>query len=281
MTTRLVLQMQHAQLGGSHLGSRTARLWESPGGRIFACSGVEGERARVSVTGVARYEAAPQGDVVFATPEPDAASELVREIFTRFVRPIVFQLRGAEVLHASAVRGSKGVTAFIGPSMSGKSTLATALSAQGHPLLADDMLVWRALPQGIVATALDFEPRLRAQASALGLVPRRIITEGEAPLAAICVVERAAATGVVTATRLEPAEASRVVLAQALAFWWADEERNRTLIANYLELIARVPVCSLSIPWDLARLDETAASVTRLVIGEPLKDVHQTANLEV
>jgi hypothetical protein len=268
MTTRLVLEIQDPEIGGSNVDTRTARIWRSPGGRVFACSSVDGERARIIVAGVAPYDVAPHADVVVATPEPEAAPEFVAEIFARFVRPIVLQLRGAEVLHASAVRGSNGVTAFVGPSMSGKSTLAAALGAQGQEIFADDVVVWRALPQGIVASAMEFQPRLRPQVSALGLGPGPIVRDGEAPLAAICFVERTAPEGAVSLTPLDPATTSPAVMAQALAFWMADEERNRAMVANYLELVSRVPLFSLAVPWDLARLSETAASVARVVLGE-------------
>ena len=269
MIARLALQIQDPEFGGSDVDPRTPRIWLSPDGQVFAGSSVEGDRARVTVRGLARYEVAPHAEVMLATPEPDAAPESVASIFARFVRPIVFQLRGAEVLHASAVRGSNGIVAFLGPSRSGKSTLAAALGSRGHELFADDVVVWRALPEGIVATALEFAPRLRADVSALELQPGRTTTEGEAPLSAICFVERAARNGTVGLARLDPATASPAVLAQALAFWLADETRNRAMVTNYLELVARVPVFSLAIPWDLHRLGESAASVAaRILVAE-------------
>ena len=266
--TALALQMQGPEAGASEGDTRAARIWRDPGGRVFGCSSVEDERARISVKGVARYDAPPHADVVFATPEPDAAPEDVAAIFARFVRPIVLQLRGAEVLHASAVCGSKGVVAFVGPSMSGKSTLAAALGARGHELFADDAVLWRALPESIIATAIEFSPRLRPPVSALRLRRGRTITEGEASMAAICFVERVSPDGAVALTRLDPAKAAPAVLAQALAFWLADEVRNRAMVANYLELVARVPIFSLAVPWDLDRLDETAASVARVIMAE-------------
>ncbi len=52
--------------------------------------------------------------------------------------------RGALVLHASAVKLEGGAIVFLGGSGWGKSTLAAALHARGHPLLADDVVALRA-----------------------------------------------------------------------------------------------------------------------------------------
>lgn len=49
--------------------------------------------------------------------------------------------RGLLPLHASAVRIDGRVVAFSGPSGVGKSTLAAAMAARGHKLVADDVLV--------------------------------------------------------------------------------------------------------------------------------------------
>ena len=49
--------------------------------------------------------------------------------------------RGLLPFHASAVAHGRDVHAFTGPSAAGKSTLAAALAARGHPFFADDVLI--------------------------------------------------------------------------------------------------------------------------------------------
>ena len=49
--------------------------------------------------------------------------------------------RGLLPFHASAVAHGRDVHAFTGPSAAGKSTLAAALAARGHPFFADDLLI--------------------------------------------------------------------------------------------------------------------------------------------
>jgi hypothetical protein len=56
------------------------------------------------------------------------------------VMPLVLKLRGFEPLHASAFATPAGISAFIGPGGSGKSTIASALLRQGHTVVSDDCL---------------------------------------------------------------------------------------------------------------------------------------------
>jgi hypothetical protein len=56
------------------------------------------------------------------------------------VMPLVLKLRGFEPLHASAFATAGGITAFIGPGGSGKSTIASTFLRQGHTIVGDDCL---------------------------------------------------------------------------------------------------------------------------------------------
>lgn len=51
----------------------------------------------------------------------------------------VLRLRGILPLHASAVAVGGHAVAFVGPEGAGKSTIAAAFAARGHPVLSDDL----------------------------------------------------------------------------------------------------------------------------------------------
>jgi hypothetical protein len=86
------------------------------------------------------------GTAVTCLPGADLAPETLAQIFVDRVLPVVHDLRGATVLHASAVAlEGVGAGAFVGRRGRGKSTLAAALClpSSGPPLqlLADDSVV--------------------------------------------------------------------------------------------------------------------------------------------
>ena len=66
-----------------------------------------------------------------------------RHLLLNQVLPLVLSRRGRLVLHASAVSWNGSVTAFIGRSGAGKSTMAAACAAAGALVVTDDCLVLR------------------------------------------------------------------------------------------------------------------------------------------
>jgi hypothetical protein len=72
---------------------------------------------------------------------------------------------GAVEIHASCVAKGDGGLLLLGPSRSGKSTLAFALTQVGFRLLSDDRVFCSLQPQGIVACALPRRLKLRPDAA--------------------------------------------------------------------------------------------------------------------
>ena len=62
----------------------------------------------------------------------------VLTVLSNQVIPMVMNLRGTEVLHASSIWTPNGAAAFVGNGGYGKSTLAASLVQKGSPLLSDD-----------------------------------------------------------------------------------------------------------------------------------------------
>jgi hypothetical protein len=101
--------------------------------------------------------------------DPSSAPEVAELLLTSSTLSFLLELRAHCVIHASAVVFDQQAVAFIGPSGSGKSSLAAALCAQGLPLLTDDAL------------RCDLSPTLRCHRGTLAL---RLRSDAK-PLAAL------------------------------------------------------------------------------------------------
>ena len=94
------------------------------------------------VPGLARFEVSPRSIAVH--PAPDADERSIRAFLFGSAIGALLQMRGLTVLHGSAVGlPDGGAAVFCGQSTAGKSTLAAALAARGHPALADDITAIR------------------------------------------------------------------------------------------------------------------------------------------
>jgi hypothetical protein len=80
------------------------------------------------------------GREVLVDPVPGAEERVIRLPLLGAVLAVLLHQRGYLVLHASAVAVADGVVAFLGVKGSGKSTMAAALHARGHPVMADDVV---------------------------------------------------------------------------------------------------------------------------------------------
>lgn len=85
---------------------------------------------------------------VIVRPAPDTPIETTRHLLLNQVLPLVLSRRGRLVLHASAISWNGVVTAFIGRSGAGKSTMAAACAASGAMVVTDDCLVLRRTDDG-------------------------------------------------------------------------------------------------------------------------------------
>ncbi|HLF57368.1 MAG TPA: hypothetical protein VI942_11035, partial [Thermoanaerobaculia bacterium] len=116
--------------------------WRDVEGAVVAYAARLGDAYQVDVPCVGRFRFTTATPEVVAHAEPSVRDALVHEHYFRANLPLALQVRGFEVLHASAVETAAGVVAFAAPKESGKSTLAFALSQRGHRLWADDAVVF-------------------------------------------------------------------------------------------------------------------------------------------
>src|SRR5262245_33775494 len=221
-------------------------VWRDKQGAITAFAEVMGDKHLLYLPGLATFTFSPCGNEVTAAVPPDVREELVVDAYRRKVLPMAMQVCGREVLHASAIRSSMGVTALCGVSEAGKSTLAYGLSRRGHTLWADDTVAFEISESGGTSILLPFSVRLRpASARHFGVDDTRsaanlthydfpLGTEA-APLATVCILRRANCTEApVAVRRLSLSEALSAALDHACCFIPQSDDRKRRMIHNYL-----------------------------------------------
>lgn len=81
-----------------------------------------------------------EGREIVVVPAPDVEISLIRLYLVGSMMAIALYQRGFLVLHASTVEVDGGAVAFLGMSGAGKSSTAAALYAQGHRIIADDVM---------------------------------------------------------------------------------------------------------------------------------------------
>jgi hypothetical protein len=77
---------------------------------------------------------------VLVHPLPNVGAGVLQLLLLGPVMAVLLEQRGHLVLHASSVTLDDAAVAFLGASGWGKSTLAAALHARGHPIVADDVI---------------------------------------------------------------------------------------------------------------------------------------------
>lgn len=90
--------------------------------------------------GLADFEVASHGRTITCCPAPRTDEATLAHLLQNQVLPLAMSRQGRLVLHASASVLDGVALAFVGVSGRGKSTLAAAFAAQGHPFLTDDGL---------------------------------------------------------------------------------------------------------------------------------------------
>ncbi|MBL8250348.1 MAG: hypothetical protein JNK31_01630 [Candidatus Competibacter sp.] len=84
-----------------------------------------------------------RGRRIGVRPVPDAPEDALRLFILGAGLGTLLHQRGLLVLHGSAVAIEDRIVGFIGAKGAGKSTTAAILQQQGHPLVADELLVIR------------------------------------------------------------------------------------------------------------------------------------------
>jgi hypothetical protein len=228
--------------------------------------------------GIAVYEFETGTSRVKALRDGGATDDAVVDAYYRHALPMALDFHGFQVLHASAVRGARGVHVFSGTSHAGKSTLAYALRQRRYEVFADDAVAFTVAGGTAAALPLPFALRLRAEAaeffdgqdlpgsSGNGRVDvlRYDATE-PLPVASVSLLDRGAAT----TRRLTPSESFPALLSNGFYFSPEDEATRRRITAALLTLIADTPVFRLSLPRKLERLEDVLDDLEERVLAAP------------
>jgi len=83
------------------------------------------------------------GRRILVEPFEGVSHEMISPNILGGCMAVILRQRGSLVLHASSVSMKEGAVAFLGGSGWGKSTLATALHAENHSILTDDVMALR------------------------------------------------------------------------------------------------------------------------------------------
>jgi hypothetical protein len=243
-------------------GGTGLEIWRD-GGAVVAYGYRTGERYWLELLGVATYGFSSGSREVVAYPEEGVAESRVADGFERAALPLALHVNGHEVLHASAVLTSAGVVAFCATAGTGKSTLAYGLSRRGHALWADDAVPFAARDDGASTFRVPFTLRLLEESRAHFGQPafERSQEDGEAELAAVCVLTRGDQGEPTELERLSPRDAFTTVLPHAYAFTAEEPQRNRRMLEAYGALVNTVPVFRVTIRTGFEYLDELLGAI--------------------
>jgi hypothetical protein len=258
------------------LPNSEVEIWRDGEGAVYAYAEDLGDKYCMHLPGLASFRFSSRGDEIAAAVNNTTSEAQVIDAYRRRVLPMALQVSGREVLHASAVRSSAGVTAFCADSAIGKSTTAFGLKQRGYSLWADDLVAFEANEHEPMAISLPFNLRLRPSAAAL--FEQQIdpadhevnIAPGKqtAPLASICILRREGAdVSPVAVRQLSSAQAFAAVLAHSWSFALQDPERKKRMINHYLELVSRVPIFEISFKPGLDRLPSLLDAIEQRVFA--------------
>jgi hypothetical protein len=241
--------------------------WLDAFGRLVAFGGQSEAGWWMRWPGLGTYTFSTAGPVVV---EPQRGTDPARltDSYLRGVVPVVLLAREHEALHASAVLGTHGLTAFCARSGTGKSSLALAVAARGGRLWADDTVVLRVSDQDVLACALPslprvdepvraaFGPSTRPDAPSAGLT---------APLRRVYLIVRDETVdpAVPRIGEVPAAGAFEKLLAHAHPFDLSGPERRRRMIERMLRVARSTPVFEVRFAPALPQLPGLAAAVAR------------------
>jgi hypothetical protein len=221
---------------------------------------------------------------ILVEPGQAATREQIFDQLRRNVVPLILQSRGFQVLHASAVMLCGGVVAFSGRSLSGKSTLAFALSRRGYDVWTDDALLVGVTADG-VQTFKGPSTRLRLRADSNEYFGEMnsgseavddvefefsLCAPNVAPLKALYMIHRIQGWGTQrelwSCERVAGPQAFKMVLNQANYFDLAHAPERRRIAETCLCLALKVPIynCRYQHGFDVVErvIDEIETSLS-------------------
>jgi len=233
--------------------------------------------------GVGRFRIR-EGREIVVEPAPGVDAGTLRLFLLGPVRAVLLHQRGFLVLHASAVVLDGGAIAFLGAGGWGKSTLAAALNARGHALVADDIVAVRLQDKQPVVLAGVPELKLWPDAiTALGEAPQELprlrpaydkrarpagaFSREPVPLARVYVLAES-----LEGTRLEPLKPHDALIELVRHAYGARTLQRAEPARRFkqcAELVTRLPISRLAVRRSLAALPELVEIIERDAAAGP------------
>jgi hypothetical protein len=273
---RLVVVDSASASPAAAAGDVEAHAWRDKEGRPVGRAYARGGEHVVELDRVGRFDFRPDSSEVRGYPDPRVSDEVFEDYFSRWILPVAAQVRGLEVLHASAIAGRRGVAVFSAASEAGKSTLAYAFGVRGFRIWTDDALAFAVRDGRPEAVHLPFRLRLRPGSAAhFGIdAPvngRAVAATSESTddererIAVVFLLRRSAGGPSVRIEPVDPLEAFPTLVEQSYHFGSEDGDRKRAMLSSYLALATVVPVYRLEMTTGLDNLDAIVEAVEERV----------------
>jgi hypothetical protein len=220
---------------------------------------------------------------VIVRRDPNGPHELLPILLAGTASALLLTLRGATVLHASAVAMEGVALGFVGQSGRGKSTVAALMCLAGAELVTDDVLV---VDPGPPVTCIGSARELRLRAAAAHLAdaqperPSRTTVDerrtfaprpappGPLPLAAIVIPSPSRTAKEVEFRRLSASDALFTVLAFPRVHGWRRPDVLARDFTTLSQVVSQVPVYDVTIPWG-PPFNPEVATVLATLAGAP------------
>ena len=250
--------------------------WILPGGEVKAEFRRRGTDYHLRFVGDADFEIRLAAGEAIAWPATGADDETCRTLFANAVLPVVGNHTGGLFLHGSAIAIGASAAAFLGPSRSGKTTLAGALAKSGYKLLTEDAVEIERCGSGYDVQPHPAPLRLFADSAQhllsvssdsdekrpFGDPDNFPFADAPVPLGAIFVLG-ADHSAPLTVRRLPAAEALPALLPHAFILDVEDRERVRGHFGRMADLSAEIPVHVIDYPRDFTALPAVCEAILK------------------
>ncbi len=222
---------------------------------------------------------------VRAWPAPGVEEDQVLSIFENSIEPIIGNHRGGLFLHGSAVQIGDCSVAFLGPSRSGKTTLACSCARQGYPLVTQDTVelifdsgtffaqpklsAIRLFPDSAVSV-LGHASTGDYGAGKVAIKPHEQFLFADAPCELRAIFQLGTDhTSALQVRRLGMQSALAETLPQAFILDVEDKARLRAHFERLADLTHAIPCFALDYERDYAKLPEVVAAVLETIKALP------------
>lgn len=242
--------------------------------KVSLWSTESGYRLRHSCVG--EYDISHDGSRIDWWRESDAADVMIQNDVVGRILPLIFHVRGALCLHASAVAIDRTALAFVADARVGKSTLAYSLVRAGAQLVSDDAVILETQPGVVMRRGVE-HIRLRRDASerlARDGVAQRSPLDGknvvrlgetsrvraeELPLGGIYLLASARrGESPVRREFVQPRAATMLLMRHARMGRVLCGADGGEMLRRAASVTQQVPVYALHVARDLARINEVA-----------------------